>query len=415
MCFLQLAFSKCLLPGSFCDDTVLPLPDADRINLWSRRIGSDVQRNRTSWFSFLTACFLGGKAMNWVELILKALGGNVLDQLASALGLDRQKSEGAVKAAVPGLLGALVNMARTPDGADKLYSSLDDVDDGLLGDLGKAFGGGSSLADKGTGLLGSLLGSGTVGDLAGVIGRFAGLGGGTSSSLLGMLAPVVLGFLKKQSRESKLDASGLANLLKGQERNVSSALPGNLGEMLGSVQGLSGMSDWATDTAGAAVRTGQAAASRAASTVTAPPSSGMKWLWPLLAAVLVLWLLCASGPAGSRMCSRRLRRWTGLSSPCKESCPKSRACLTKQRRTLRGLRMWLPPRRPCRGLRDLSTRAGNVSSAIQSMPDEHRGEMLSMWNDAKTTLTSLIDTVLALPGVRDVIGPVVEEIIQKLG
>ena len=78
-----------------------------------------------------------------------------------------------------------------------------------------------------------------------------------------MLVPVILGSLKKRSRDDRLDATGLANLLKGQQANISGAMPGNLADMLSGVQGLTGMADWAKSSAGAAVRTGQAAAGRA--------------------------------------------------------------------------------------------------------------------------------------------------------
>ena len=140
--------------------------------------------------------------MNIVQLILKLLGGNVLNQLAESLGLERQKAETGIKAAIPGLLAVLTGMSRSSDGADKLSRAVDDADDGLLGDLTKAFGGGASFADKGIGILGSLLGSGTAGDLAGVIGRVAGLGGGASKSMLGMLVPVVMGALKRRRKRS---------------------------------------------------------------------------------------------------------------------------------------------------------------------------------------------------------------------
>ena len=129
-------------------------------------------------------------------------------------------------------------MSRSSDGADKLSRAVDDADDGLLGDLTKAFGGGSSFADKGIGILGSLLGSGTAGDLAGVIGRVAGLGGGASKSMLGMLVPVVMGALKTAKKEKQLDASGLAELLKGQEKNISSAMPARAGHGIGQLAGL---------------------------------------------------------------------------------------------------------------------------------------------------------------------------------
>ena len=99
----------------------------------------------------LTRRSRGNEAMNIVQLILKLLGGNVLNQLAESLGLERQKAETGIKAAIPGLLAGVTGMLCLSDGADKLSRAVDDADDGLLGDLTKAFGGGSSFADKGLG------------------------------------------------------------------------------------------------------------------------------------------------------------------------------------------------------------------------------------------------------------------------
>ena len=299
-----------------------------------------------------------------------------------------------------------------------MSKSLDDVDDGLLGDLSKAFGGGSAFADKGTGLLGSLLGSGTVGDLAGVIGRFAGLGGGASSSLLGMLAPVILGSLKKQSRDARLDATGLANLLKGQQANISGAMPGNLADMLSGVQGLSGMADWAKGSAGAAVRTGQAAAGRAVdrAAAAAPAASGSKWLLPLLAAIVLAGLLWYFWPKAKPAT-------TDLMPPAVTQGVDAVTTVTKDVTDLfnratadfTGITDAASAQAALPRLRDLATQFGDLSEDIQAIPAVERTAVTTAWDTAKATLMSLIDKVLALPGVRDVIGPVVDEIRTKLG
>ena len=78
------------------------------------------------------------------------------------------------------------------------------------------------------------------------------------------------------------------NLLKGQEKNISSAMPRELGTALASLQGLTGVSDWVSDTSAAA---GKMAMALRVSTPVEPPSSGGKWFWPLLAAPLLLGLL----------------------------------------------------------------------------------------------------------------------------
>ena len=58
-------------------------------------------------------------------------------------------------------------------------------------------------------MLTSLLGGSKVDGLSGAIGRFAGLNQGSATSLLGALAPVVLGALGREQRAQGLDAQGL--------------------------------------------------------------------------------------------------------------------------------------------------------------------------------------------------------------
>src|SRR5262249_37343565 len=113
-----------------------------------------------------------------------------------------------------------------------------------------------SVTETGTGVLSSLFGGSVLDTLAGTIGKYAGLGEGTSKSLLGLLGPVVLGGVAQQQRQAGLDANGLSNFLASQKDNITSAMPPGFGKML-SGTGLA-------DTLGDAWRSGTGAASAAA-------------------------------------------------------------------------------------------------------------------------------------------------------
>jgi len=65
----------------------------------------------------------------------------------------------------------------------------------------------------------SLLGGAGLGQIASVLSKFTGVGEGGMGKLLGMLTPVVLGVIGKQSKG--MDAAGLASMLS--DRNL---LPG---------------------------------------------------------------------------------------------------------------------------------------------------------------------------------------------
>ena len=82
-------------------------------------------------------------------------------------------------------------------------------------------------------MLSSLFGGQSQTALAGAVGKFAGLGQGASGSLLGMLAPVVMGAIAQQQGTRSLDASGLANLLTAEKDHITQALPKGFGSLLG--------------------------------------------------------------------------------------------------------------------------------------------------------------------------------------
>src|SRR5262245_21321973 len=133
-------------------------------------------------------------AVNLVSLIMQFLTPDMIGRIASALGLDRNNTQAAIGAAVPGLLAGLTGVAAQPDGAKKLVEAVRQQS-GTLGNFAStiAAAGRSSLIEKGSQMLSSLLGGRDQTALAGAVGKYAGLGQNASASLLGMLAPVVMG------------------------------------------------------------------------------------------------------------------------------------------------------------------------------------------------------------------------------
>ena len=109
----------------------------------------------------------------------------------------------------PGLSG----VAAQPGGAQKLADAARQQT-GALGNFANMIGAGgqTSFIEKGSQMLSALLGGGGQTALAGAVGKYAGLGQGASGSLLGMLAPVVMGAVAQQQGTRPLDASGIAGL-----------------------------------------------------------------------------------------------------------------------------------------------------------------------------------------------------------
>ena len=166
--------------------------------------------------------------MNLVDLIAGQLSsGDVLGKLGGLIGANESQTKTATSAAVPALLSVFSKLASTNSGADQLAKAMGGLDLGMLGNLAGALGGGqaSSLGGLGGNLLGSLLGGGNnLQSLVGALASFAGLQPGIMKTLLTYLAPVVLGMVAKQF-SGKPDAAGLSRLFSEQSSNIRGAMP----------------------------------------------------------------------------------------------------------------------------------------------------------------------------------------------
>ena len=168
-------------------------------------------------------------SFNLVDLIKGQLGGPALGQLGSLLGEDNNKTEAALGAAVPGLLSGLTSAANA-DGGASLFNAVNDTDDSMLDNIGGMLTGGNNtnVMNQGSNLLGSLLGNGAAGGLASAVSGLTGIGGKSSSGLMGMLMPIALGILKRKifgGGGFSQNASGLLSMLNGQKDNIQAAMP----------------------------------------------------------------------------------------------------------------------------------------------------------------------------------------------
>src|SRR5262249_60917719 len=107
----------------------------------------------------------------------------------------------AIGAAIPGLLAGISGVATQPGGAQKVADAARQQT-GLLGNFASMLGTGAqtSLVERGSQMLASLLGGRDQTALAGAVGKYAGLGQNASGSLLGMLAPVVMATIPHHPR-----------------------------------------------------------------------------------------------------------------------------------------------------------------------------------------------------------------------
>jgi outer membrane protein OmpA-like peptidoglycan-associated protein len=94
----------------------------------------------------------------------------------------------------------------------------------------------------GSGILSMLMGN-KVGGIVDMVAKLAGLKGSTSSSLLKMAAPMLMGMVGRYVRKNGLGVSGLMDMLSGQKEHVQAAAPSGwnpLGAAAGLVTGAAG-------------------------------------------------------------------------------------------------------------------------------------------------------------------------------
>ena len=168
--------------------------------------------------------------MNLVDLVKDQLTGQVLGSLGSLIGADESQTRSATSAAVPALLSGLAKLSSSQGGASQIASALGGLDLGALGNLAGMLGGSnaSRMADQGGSLLGSLFGTSATGKMVETLAGFLGMKPGIARSLLAYLAPIVLGMVAKQFAGGRADAAGLQRLFADQAGNIKNALPSGL-------------------------------------------------------------------------------------------------------------------------------------------------------------------------------------------
>jgi sporulation protein YlmC with PRC-barrel domain len=246
-----------------------------------------------------------------VSAISRFLTPELIGKMASVSGLDRGTTQSAVGAFVPAILSGLADLAAKPGGARQLADAIAEQPSGMLSNLAQTLGGASMSAEKGSGILSSLLGGGVLNTLVSTLSRFVGIGEGSTRTLMGLLAPVVLGVLGREQRSAGLETGGLARMLMGQRDQISSAMPVGLSDLLSSrvrMQEDTGRPEVRTYAEGRGHEAPETPAYRAAPSgarrpvETREPESSWNWAYwvvPLLALGGLLWYLLPGTQTGT--------------------------------------------------------------------------------------------------------------------
>ena len=192
-------------------------------------------------------------SINLLEMLNSQLGSSVIQQASKFLGEDEAKTQSAMGAILPSILGSLVQKSATPNGPSEIMDmvSKGNFDGSIFNNIGSMFGGGessSTMMNIGTSLLKGLVGN-KLGTLIDVVASVSGLKKNSSSSLLSMAAPLVMGMIGKVIKSKGLNAAGLAKMLLGQTKFIKDALPTEISNAMGFANLGEGMTERVTNTA----------------------------------------------------------------------------------------------------------------------------------------------------------------------
>ena len=371
--------------------------------------------------------------MNLVDLVTSQLTGDVLGKLAGLTGTNEAQTRSATNAAVPALLTAFAKLASTNSGASTLATSLGGLDLKTLGNLAGLLGGSqaSGLGSIGGSLLSSLLGN-NLGGLVGTIASFAGMQPGIMKTLLTYLAPIVLGTVANSFKGAKPDAAGLTRLFSEQQDNIKAALP----------RGLS-LADF--DTTSASPR--RAEETRGVHRHEEPASAFPSWLpllllpllglvgwalWPKPApaprAVVVNETVRREGPLvvdrtetvemeGKKVVADVVEETIAL-APGVADALKMGTDLTglfgNLGKVLGGVTNEDSARAAIPQLTEFAPVLESLQKSTVALPEAGRSTIAEMVLKNMGGLQKVIDTVMAIPGVKEILGPTVTPMIETL-
>lgn len=153
-----------------------------------------------------------------LDLLNSPMGKQLISGVAGQTGQPENKTADVLSMAMPLLMGAMKKNASTPGGAQGLMNALSSKHDGsILNDLGGLFGGGvdQGVMDDGAGILGHVFGSKQP-QVENALSSKSGIDAGAISQILKIAAPILLGYLGKQTRQQKVsNPDALSGLLGG--------------------------------------------------------------------------------------------------------------------------------------------------------------------------------------------------------
>lgn len=204
-------------------------------------------------------------------------------QASSSLNESSSGISKALTAIIPtGLAGVLNKATSSTEGANSIFEMAKNA---IRSASGNTHLSGSENIQKGNKMLTSLFG-GNLSGIISAISKFADTKDSSTSSLLSMGLPAIMGIIGKHAEQNNLSASGLSGFLSSQKDRIMQAMPSDLP----SLAGMLSLGSVDIPAASTAVHANQDVTNVAQEIIDQP--RGNNWLLPLIliiAAIGLLW------------------------------------------------------------------------------------------------------------------------------
>ncbi|MEH6619381.1 DUF937 domain-containing protein [Maribacter arcticus] len=166
-----------------------------------------------------------------LDLLNSPMGKQLISGVAGQTNQPENKTADVLSMAMPLILGAMKKNVSSPEGAQGLMSALSGKHNGsILDNLGELFSGGvdDNVMSDGAGILGHVFGNKQP-QVENALSQKSGLDAGTVAQILKIAAPIVMGYLGKQTAQSNVsDGTGmnalLGSMLGGQPQENQSLI-----------------------------------------------------------------------------------------------------------------------------------------------------------------------------------------------
>ena len=176
-------------------------------------------------------------AINLLDMIMSAQGGQTAQTAGAQLGLNQQQSQSAIAALLPAISSALKQNTATPQGLAGLLGALQGGQHEQYLENPQMLGQPQTVND-GNAILGHLFGSKEVSRaVAGRAAEQTGIGSDVLKKLLPLVATMAMGSLSKQTKaptmQSALTGMAMQHLMGGGNQSAGGGLGGILSAVLG--------------------------------------------------------------------------------------------------------------------------------------------------------------------------------------